>query len=186
MGSEMCIRDRARGPKRPTKPKVEDQTLRRLGVSNLQTQCKRKGRNPYTTKLTPTSVGLRLASQRYGSQKGSHLCTRPCVAAKTDDRVLQQGAARVTPVCFCAPHTIVRHESASGLEHGLTIRRTRSYPSLFPCSFVAGFNFERNPFRISRVMLADQNPSGHASFPAQLTPGQDIVCVMLVPRKQRE
>ena len=103
-------------------------------VSDLQTQCKRKGRNPYTTKLTPTSVGLRLASQRYGSQKGSHLCTRPCVAAKTDDRVLQQGAARVTPVCFCAPHTIVRHESASGLEHGLTIRRTRSHSSLFRVS----------------------------------------------------
>ena len=42
----MCIRDRARGAKRPTNPKVEDQTFRRLGCLNLQRQCKRKGRNP--------------------------------------------------------------------------------------------------------------------------------------------
>jgi len=66
-------------------------------VSDLQTQCKRKGRNPYTTKLTPTSIGLRLSSQRYGSQGGSHPCTRPRVAAKTDDRVLQQRCHPIDP-----------------------------------------------------------------------------------------
>ena len=36
----------ARALNRPTKPKVEDQTLGRLGLFDLQTQCKRKGRNP--------------------------------------------------------------------------------------------------------------------------------------------
>ena len=50
--------------KRPTKPKVEDQTLRRLGLLDLQTQCKLKGRNPYTTKLTPTSIGLSLVTAK--------------------------------------------------------------------------------------------------------------------------
>ena len=87
----------ARGPKRPTKPTVEDQTLRRLGLLDPQTQCKRKCRNPYTTKLTPTSIGLRLSSQRYGSQGGSHPCTRPRVAAKTHDRVLQQRCRPIDP-----------------------------------------------------------------------------------------
>ena len=60
------------------------------GLLDLEPQCKRKSRNPYTTKLNPTSIGLRLSSQRYGSQGGSHPCTRPRVAAKTHDRVLQQ------------------------------------------------------------------------------------------------
>ena len=53
-------------------------------------QCKQKGCIPYTTKLTLTRIGLRPSSQRYGSQEGSHPCTRPRVAAKTDDGVLQQ------------------------------------------------------------------------------------------------
>ena len=41
----------------------------------MQTQCNRKGRNSYTTNLNPTSIGLRLSSQRNGSQEGSHPCT---------------------------------------------------------------------------------------------------------------
>ena len=60
-------------------------------------QCKQKGRNPYTTKLTLTRIGLRPSSQRYGSQEGSHPCTRPRVAAKTDDRVLQQRCHPIDP-----------------------------------------------------------------------------------------
>ena len=107
----------ARGPKRPTKPKTKP-LRRRLRLLDLQTQCKQKGLNPYTTKLTPTSIGLRLSSQRYGSQESSHPCTRPRVAAKTNDRVLNEGAARLTPICLCASDTIVRYDSASGLKHG--------------------------------------------------------------------
>ena len=56
-----------------------------------------KGRNPYTAKLTPTSIGLRLSSQRFGSQEGSHPYTRPRVAANTDDRVLQQSCRPIDP-----------------------------------------------------------------------------------------
>ena len=140
-----------RGPKRPTKPKVEDQTLRRLGLLDLQTQCKRKGRNPYTTKLTPTSIGLRLSSQRYGSQGGSHPCTRPRVAAKTHDRVLQQ---RCRPI---DPDLLLR------LGHDCEVRICRwaqariGCPAVevpffpFPCYFIACFNLEANPLRIESV-----------------------------------
>ena len=44
------------------------------------------------------------------------------------------GAARLTPICFCASDTIVNYEFNSGLKHGLAIRRTRSYCSLFRVS----------------------------------------------------
>ena len=43
-------------------------------------------------------------------------------------------AVRLTPICFCASDTIVSYESASGLKHGLAIRRTRSHYSLFRVS----------------------------------------------------
>ena len=85
---------------RPPKPKVEDQTLRRLEHLDLQPLCTRKGRNPYTTKLNPTSIGLRLSSQRCGSQEGRQLCTRPRVAAKIDDRVFQQRYRPIDPDLF--------------------------------------------------------------------------------------
>ena len=100
-------------------------------VSDLQTQCKRKGRNPYTTKLSPMSIGLRLSSQRNGSQDGSHPCTRPRVAAKTDDRVLQPTCRLIHPDLLQRLGHIVRYGSARGLKHGLTIRRTKPHVSLF-------------------------------------------------------
>ena len=121
---------RERCTPRPPKPKVEYQTLRRLGVSDLQTQCKWKGCNPYTTKLTPTSIGLRLSSQRNGSQEGSHPWTRSRVVAKIDDRVLQQRCRPIDPDLRQRLGHIVRYETARGLKHGLAIRRTRPHYSL--------------------------------------------------------
>ena len=144
-------------------------------------KCKRKGRNPYTTKLTPTSIGLSLSSQRNGSQESSHPCTRPRVAAETDDRVFQQRCRPIDPICFSALDPIVRYESARGLKYGLAIRRTRPHSSFS----VFHWEFEQKcrPFAdiISRVMWTHKDPSGYASLPSQATPGQDISCTMLLP-----
>ena len=139
-----------------------------MGLWDLQPQYKRKGRNPYATKRSPTITGLRLSSQRYGSQGGSHLCKRPHVAAKIDDHALNKGAARLTPISFCASDTIVRYESPSGPKHGLATRRTRSHSSPFPRYFNASFNLRDRPFldRISRIMLVHKDPSGRPSLPA--------------------
>ena len=60
--------------------------------------------------LTPTRlkylqrvrIRLRLSSQRNVSQEGSHPRTRPRVAAKTDDRVLQQRCSPIDPIFFSA------------------------------------------------------------------------------------
>ena len=79
---------------------------------DLLTQCKRKGCNPYTTKLTPTSIGLRLSSQRNGSQEGRNPGTRPRVAAKPDGRVLQQRCPPIDLDLLQRLGHIVRFESA--------------------------------------------------------------------------
>ena len=115
MGSEMCIRDshaaemydvtgrdaQIAGQSRfanPTTTWLEARSVlpnRKFKIKPLHAWdfwiCKHNvNGNVVTTKLTPTSIGLRLSSQRYGSQGGSHPCTRPPFPAKTDDRVLQQ------------------------------------------------------------------------------------------------
>ena len=110
---------------------------------------KRNVRNPYTTKLTPTSIGLRVSSQKNGSHEGSHPCTRLRVAAKTDDCVLQQRCRPIDPDLLQRLGHIVRYEPARGLKHGLAIRRTRSHSPLFRVS--SGVLNERNPLRVESV-----------------------------------
>ena len=117
-----------RGPKRPTKPKVEDQTLRRLGFRI----CKHNVNGEVVTP-TPRNQIQRVAgyvSRHRDTAARKATCARDRVAAKTDDRVLQQRCRPIDPICFCASDTIVRYESTGGLKHGLAIRWTRSHSSL--------------------------------------------------------
>ena len=74
-----------------------------------------------------------------------------------------KGAARLTPICFCASDTIVRYESASGLKHGLAIRRTRSHSSLFRVSL----GVLTNPLRTESVAECGRtrNPLGTRRCP---------------------
>ena len=85
-----------------------------------------------------------VSSQGNGSQEGSNPCTRPRVAAKTDDRVLQQRCRPIDPDLLERLGHIVSYESARWLKHGLAIRQTRSHSSPFRVSL--GVLTERQNF----------------------------------------
>ena len=138
-----------RGPKRPTKPKVEDQTLRRLGFRI----CKHNVNGEVVTP-TPRNQIQRVSgyvSRHRDTAARKATCARDRVAAKTDDRVLQQRCRPIDPdLLLRLGHDCeVRICQWAQARIGYPVDEVPFFP--FPCSFIAYFNLAANPSRIESV-----------------------------------